>query len=71
MPAGSDTAFLIDTVGEPLAKGVAATVAAQPDDPVEFLAQWLLRCVGSSGAAPLHALLPPCLACCAKMEAHP
>lgn len=40
---GHETTFLIDTVGDALAKGVAATVAAQPSDPVEYLAEWLLR----------------------------
>lgn len=41
---GADTAFLVDTVGDALAKGVAATTIAQPADPVEYLAQWLIRC---------------------------
>lgn len=40
---GHETAFLIDTVGDALSKAVAATVAAQPADPVEHLAEWLLR----------------------------
>jgi hypothetical protein len=39
---GHDSAYLIDTVGHALAKGVSAAVAAQPDDPVEYLAEWLL-----------------------------
>lgn len=43
MPAGDDSAYLVETVGDTLAKGVAATVAAQPHDPVEYLAHWLLR----------------------------
>jgi hypothetical protein len=37
------SAFLQGTVGPILARGVAATVAAHPDDPVEFLAEWLLK----------------------------
>lgn len=44
MPAGYDSQYLIETVGDALAKGVAATIAAQPADPVEHLATWLLRC---------------------------
>eukprot|EP00775_Hariotina_reticulata_P001846 gene1846-2179_t len=44
---GHETAYLIDTVGHALAKGVSATVAAQPDDPVEHLAEWLLSYVKS------------------------
>lgn len=44
MPPGDDTAYLRATVGDALARGVAAAAAAAPDDPVEFLAQWLLRC---------------------------
>lgn len=40
-----DSDFLKATVGDALAKGVAATVEAQPDDPVEYLARYLLRYV--------------------------
>lgn len=43
-PAGDDARYLAATVGDALAKGVAATAAAQPGDPVGYLAQWLLRC---------------------------
>eukprot|EP00878_Enallax_costatus_P032113 GHUV01035216.1.p1 GENE.GHUV01035216.1~~GHUV01035216.1.p1 ORF type:complete len:195 (+),score=51.32 GHUV01035216.1:447-1031(+) len=42
---GHETTFLVDTVGDALSKGVAAMVAAQPADPVEYLAEWLLRYV--------------------------
>jgi hypothetical protein len=40
---GMASAFLQGTVGPILARGVAATVAAHPDDPVELLAEWLLK----------------------------
>lgn len=40
---GHEAAFLMATVGDALARGVAATVAAAPDDPVQHLADWLLR----------------------------
>ncbi|KAF6264037.1 hypothetical protein COO60DRAFT_1624406 [Scenedesmus sp. NREL 46B-D3] len=43
MPGGHETAYLVDTVGQALSKAVAATVTAQPADPVEYLAEWLLR----------------------------
>lgn len=50
MPPGDDHAYLVETVGDALAKGVAATVAAAPADAVEYLARWLQRC----GPARLH-----------------
>lgn len=43
MPGGHETEYLVYTVGQALSKGVAATVQAQPADPVEWLAEWLLR----------------------------
>jgi hypothetical protein len=43
MSGGHETACLVDAVGQALSKGVAATVTAQPADPVEYLAEWLLR----------------------------
>lgn len=39
----SDTDYLKDTVGEALARGVAATIAAGTPDPVDFLGNWLLK----------------------------
>lgn len=45
MVAGHETTFLQETVGSALARGCAATVAAQPNDPVEYLGLWLLRYV--------------------------
>jgi hypothetical protein len=42
--ASADVAFLVDSVGDALAKGVAATTIVKPADPVEYLAHWLLRC---------------------------
>ena len=36
-------AYIDSVVGEPLAQGIAATIAAQPLDPVEYLGNWLLR----------------------------
>uniref|UniRef100_A0A383W448 Uncharacterized protein n=1 Tax=Tetradesmus obliquus TaxID=3088 RepID=A0A383W448_TETOB len=47
MSGGHETSYLVDTVGQALSKGVAATVTAQPSDPVEYLAEWLLRYVKS------------------------
>lgn len=39
----SATEYLNGTVGNLLVQGVASTVASNPADPVEFLAEWLLR----------------------------
>ncbi len=45
MPSiGHDTKYLQELVGDALARGCASTIAAQPNDPVDFLGQWLLRC---------------------------
>jgi hypothetical protein len=35
--------YLREKVGAVLAKGIAATALAQPADPVEHLANWLLK----------------------------
>eukprot|EP00193_Tetraselmis_chui_P011158 CAMPEP_0177792642 /NCGR_PEP_ID=MMETSP0491_2-20121128/24637_1 /TAXON_ID=63592 /ORGANISM="Tetraselmis chuii, Strain PLY429" /LENGTH=560 /DNA_ID=CAMNT_0019315077 /DNA_START=19 /DNA_END=1698 /DNA_ORIENTATION=+ len=40
-----DCGYLKETVGEALARGCAATVTAEPNDPVEYLGRWLLRYV--------------------------
>mmetsp|Transcript_34733 Transcript_34733/g.103036 ORF Transcript_34733/g.103036 Transcript_34733/m.103036 type:complete len:669 (-) Transcript_34733:669-2675(-) len=46
MPSiGHDTKYLQELVGDALARGTAATITAQPNDPVDFLGQWLLRYV--------------------------
>ncbi|KAK9818919.1 hypothetical protein WJX74_000399 [Apatococcus lobatus] len=42
-----DSEYLQQTVGPPLAGGCAATAAARPSDPVEHLANWLLRYVSN------------------------
>ena len=39
--------FLKSTVGAVLAKGVADTLASNPEDPVQYLGQWLHRYVGN------------------------
>ena len=39
----ADTDYLKRMVGDTLAKGCAATMAANPTDPVEYLGQWLLQ----------------------------
>ena len=36
-----DTSFLKDELGPVLAKGIADTVCASPEDPIEFLGLWL------------------------------
>ena len=38
-----DSEYLQQTVGQSLAGGCTATAAARPPDPVEYLANWLLR----------------------------
>ena len=38
-----DTKYLKSTVGDALAQGCAAVVAARPVDPVEYLGQWLAQ----------------------------
>jgi hypothetical protein len=38
-----DTKYLKETVGQALARGCAATAAAQANDPVEHLGLWLLQ----------------------------
>ncbi|KAL6760286.1 hypothetical protein V8C86DRAFT_2556416 [Haematococcus lacustris] len=40
-----DTKYLQTLVGEALARGCAAAVTAQPNDPVEYLGRWLLNYV--------------------------
>lgn len=40
-----DAAYLQKEVGVALSKGLAATTAAQPYDPVNYLGQWLLKYV--------------------------
>lgn len=40
-----DADYLKENVGVPLAKGIAACVLQQPQDPVEFLALWLKQYV--------------------------
>lgn len=51
-----DSGYLKETVGEALARGCAATVTAEPNDPVEYLGRWLHRCAaglaGSRGSNP-------------------
>ena len=42
-----DAEYLKDLVGGPLAEGCAAVAVANPVDPVDYLAKWLLRCVCS------------------------
>eukprot|EP01007_Sphenomonas_quadrangularis_P002690 NODE_445_length_1476_cov_162.171689_g328_i0.p1 GENE.NODE_445_length_1476_cov_162.171689_g328_i0~~NODE_445_length_1476_cov_162.171689_g328_i0.p1 ORF type:complete len:346 (-),score=82.18 NODE_445_length_1476_cov_162.171689_g328_i0:377-1414(-) len=41
--SGIDTAYLQESVGKVLATAIAATIEAQPADPVEHLALWLLH----------------------------
>ena len=41
----ADTDYVKRMVGDTLAKGCAATMAANPTDPVEYLGQWLLQYV--------------------------
>lgn len=53
-------AYLHETVGSLLSQGVAATVASQPADPVEHLANWLLKWVWQGLA--LIAAVNACLA---------
>lgn len=40
-----DAAWLKETVGPTLVKALAETVAAEPADPVDYLANLLLKCV--------------------------
>jgi Dpy-30 motif len=40
-----DAEYLKKTVGDVLAKGIAAVTLAQPVDPVAFLADWLIKYV--------------------------
>jgi hypothetical protein len=42
-----DTQYLKENVGTALADGVAATLLANPHDPVEYLAHWLLKSVAT------------------------
>eukprot|EP00287_Rhodomonas_sp_CCMP768_P032813 CAMPEP_0202856622 /NCGR_PEP_ID=MMETSP1389-20130828/92138_1 /ASSEMBLY_ACC=CAM_ASM_000865 /TAXON_ID=302021 /ORGANISM="Rhodomonas sp., Strain CCMP768" /LENGTH=328 /DNA_ID=CAMNT_0049535297 /DNA_START=1 /DNA_END=984 /DNA_ORIENTATION=+ len=39
----ADAQYLQENVGHALTAGLASTAAAQPDDPVEYLANWLLK----------------------------
>ncbi|KAF8057245.1 RSP2 [Scenedesmus sp. PABB004] len=54
-PAGDESAYLVATVGDALARGVAATVSAAPDDPVAHLGEWLLRFVAAEQQAAARA----------------
>lgn len=38
-----DAEYLKSTVGGPLSEGLAQVAISQPDDPVEFLAHFLLK----------------------------
>lgn len=40
-----DAVYLQKEVGQALAKGLAAVTAAQPYDPIDYLAKWLLQYV--------------------------
>lgn len=55
----ADTDYVKRMVGDTLAKGCAATMAANPTDPVEYLGQWLLQYVLFYKLKLLH---KPCLA---------
>ena len=39
----ADTEYVKRMMGDTLAKGCAATIAANPTDPVEYLGQWLMQ----------------------------
>jgi hypothetical protein len=43
--AAMDSAYLKSAVGSVLAKGIAETVVARPSDPIDYLAQFLLKSV--------------------------
>ena len=45
--ACSDAEYIKTTVGAVLAKGVAETLASSPEDPVQYLGQWLHRHVSN------------------------
>lgn len=51
-----DAEYLKASVGEALASGMAATVVMRPEDPVDFLAQYLLKLVDDQAAAQALAL---------------
>lgn len=38
-----DTKYLISTVGDILARGIAEVIEKQPEDPIEYLALWMLH----------------------------
>lgn len=40
-----DAQYLKESVGPALAKGLAATSLARPQDPIEYLANWLIKYV--------------------------
>lgn len=45
-----DSAYLKSTVGTVLAKGIAETIVARPSDPIDYLAQFLLKSVSDEAA---------------------
>ena len=57
-----DAEYLKNTVADGLSKGLAATVAAQPDDAVEFLGQYLLKHVENMKAQAEVRARPSCRA---------
>ena len=50
MSKSLDKAYLQSAVGDVLAKGIAQTVGEKPADPIEFLAQYLLKSVADEKA---------------------
>ena len=50
MSKGLDTEYLKTAVGDVLSKGIAQTIGAQPADPIEYLAQYLLKSVADEKA---------------------
>ena len=40
---GSDAMYVKELIGGPLAQGCAAVIAANPQDPIDFLSSWLLQ----------------------------
>jgi hypothetical protein len=45
-----DTAYIQQTVGPALQEGLAATIAAHPADPVQYLSDWLMKHIGNQAS---------------------
>ena len=66
-----DTEYLKASVGQALSTGIAETVLMRPDDPVDYLAQRLLKWVEDGKATKVHRQPTATATCAACMSPTP